>query len=154
MRVLRDYHMPPFKMCIDNVKPVAVMPSYNEVDGIPSHANKWLLKDVLRKEWGFKGMIVSDYYGVGQLFNKHFICSDANDAVETAFNACVQYEFPQGNLYKQLPKLLNKGKVKLKDVDRAVKQVLTFKFEPGMFEIMVGHLSANADLKKTHLLMK
>jgi len=62
-RILREYHMPPFKMCIDKVKPVSVMPSYNEVDGVPSHANKWLIKDVLRKEWKFKGMVVSDYYG-------------------------------------------------------------------------------------------
>jgi beta-glucosidase len=134
MRVLRDYHMPPFKMCIDNAKPLSVMPSYNEVDGIPSHANKWLLKEVLRKEWGYKGMIVSDYYGVDQLFNKHFVCSDPDDATETAFNAGVQYEFPQGHLYKQLPKLLKKGKVKIKDIDGAVEQVLTFKFELGLFE--------------------
>ncbi len=49
MRVLRDYHLPPFKMCIDYAKPASVMPSYNEVDGIPSHANKWLIKDLLRK---------------------------------------------------------------------------------------------------------
>jgi beta-glucosidase len=104
------------------------------VDGIPSHANKWLLKDVLRKEWGYKGMIVSDYYGVDQLFNKHFVCSDANDAAETAFNAGVQFEFPQGNLFKQLPKLLKKGKIKIKDIDMAVHQVLTFKFELGLFE--------------------
>jgi beta-glucosidase len=110
------------------------MPSYNEVDGIPSHANKWLLKDVLRKEWGFKGMIVSDYYGVDQLFNKHFVCNDAIDATETAFNAGVQYEFPQGNLYRQLPMLLKKGKVKIKDIDKAVEQVLALKFELGLFE--------------------
>jgi beta-glucosidase len=134
LRVLRDYHMPPFKMCIDNAKPLSVMPSYNEVDGIPSHANSWLLKDVLRKEWGFKGMIVSDYYGVDQLFNKHFVCSDGTEAAETAFNAGVQYEFPQGSLYKKLPALLKKGKVKIREIDMAVQQVLTFKFELGLFE--------------------
>jgi beta-glucosidase len=60
IRVLRDYHMPPFKMCIEKVKPVSVMPSYNEVDGVPSHANRWLIKELLRKEWGFEGMVVSD----------------------------------------------------------------------------------------------
>ena len=87
MRVLRDYHLPPFKMCIDHAKPVSVMPSYNEVDGVPSHANRWLLKDLLRGEWGYRGMIVSDYYGVDQLFNKHFVCAGALDAAATAFNA-------------------------------------------------------------------
>ncbi len=134
LRVLRDYHMPMFKMCIDKVKPVSVMPSYNEVDGVPSHANKWLLKDVLRKEWGFKGMIVSDYYGVDQLFNKHMVSEDARNATITGFNSGVQFEFPQGNLYKLLPRLVKEGKISLKDIDKAVEQALTMKFELGLFE--------------------
>jgi beta-glucosidase len=134
MRVLRDYHLPPFKMCIDHAKPVSVMPSYNEVDGIPSHSNKWLLNDLLRNEWHYDGMIVSDYYGVDQLFNKHFVVNDQKDAAMTGFNSGVQYEFPQGNLYKFLPELVNEGKVKISDIDRAVEQVLTMKFELGLFE--------------------
>jgi beta-glucosidase len=67
IRVLREFHMPPFKMCIEKVKPATVMPSYNEVDGVPSHANTWLLKEVLRKEWGFDGFVVSDYTGVSEM---------------------------------------------------------------------------------------
>jgi beta-glucosidase len=134
MRVLRDYHLSPFKMCIDYAKPASVMPSYNEVDGVPSHANKWLLKDLLRKEWHYEGMIVSDYYGVDQLFNKHFVVSDQKEAAMTAFNTGVQYELPQGNIYKFLPELLQEGKIKLTDIDRAVEQVLTMKFELGLFE--------------------
>ena len=58
-------------------------------------------------------MIVSDYYGVDQLISKHFVCTDGPDAAMTAFNAGVQYEFPQGNLYKHLPGLLKKGKIKI-----------------------------------------
>ncbi len=134
LRVLRDYHLPPFKMCIDYAKPASVMPSYNEVDGVPSHSNKWLLNDLLRNEWHYKGMIVSDYYGVDQLFNKHFVVSDEKEAAMTGFNSGVQYEFPQGNLYKFLPELLAEGKVKLSDIDMAVKQVLTMKFDLGLFE--------------------
>jgi beta-glucosidase len=134
MRVLRDYHLPPFKMCIDYAKPASVMPSYNEVDGVPSHANKWLIKDLLRNEWHYNGMIISDYYGIDQLFNKHFVVNDQKEAAMTGFNSGVQYEFPQGNLYKFLPELLEEGKVKLSDIDRAVRQVLTMKFELGLFE--------------------
>jgi len=134
MRVLRDYHMPPFKMCIDHAKPVSVMPSYNEVDGVPSHASRWLLKDLLRGEWGYKGMIVSDYYGVDHLFNKHFVCHDATEAAMTAFNCGVQYEFPQANMYRVLPELLKKKKVKKEDIDKAVEQALAFKFSLGLFE--------------------
>jgi beta-glucosidase len=134
MRVLRDYHMPPFKMCIDNVKPVSVMPSYNEVDGVPSHASKWLIKDLLRKEWKFKGLVVSDYYGIDQLLLKHFVVKDEKEAAMTAFNSGVQYEFPQANLYKLLPELLKEGKIKLTDIDTAVAQTLKLKFELGLFE--------------------
>ena len=134
MRVLRDYHMPPFKMCIDKVKPVSVMPSYNEVDGVPSHANKWLIQDLLRKEWKFKGLVVSDYYGVDQLLLKHNVVKDETEAAMTGFNIGVQYEFPQGNYYKHLPKLLKEGKVKLSDINHAVALTLKLKFELGLFE--------------------
>lgn len=134
LRVLKDFHMPPFKMCIEKVKPVSVMPSYNEVDGVPSHANKWLIKDLLRKEWGFSGMVVSDYYGVDQLFNKHMVCADAADAAMTGFNAGVEYEFPQANLYRYLPQLLAEGKISNRDIDNAVEKVLRLKFELGLFE--------------------
>lgn len=134
IRVLRDYHLPPFKMCIDKVKPVSVMPSYNEVDGVPSHANKWLIKDLLRKEWGYKGMVVSDYFAVDQLFLKHFVAADGKDAAMQAFNAGIQYELPQACHYKHLPVLLEEGKIKMKDIDTAVAQVLKMKFELGLFE--------------------
>ena len=141
-RILREYHMPPFKMCIDKVKPVSVMPSYNEVDGVPSHANKWLIKDVLRKEWKFKGMVVSDYYGVDHLFGKHFVTKEGKDSAMVAFNCGVQYEFPQANFYKFLPALLKEKKIELADIDGAVALVLKLKFELGLFE------NPYVDLKK------
>jgi beta-glucosidase len=134
IRVLRDYHLPPFMMCIKNVKPIAVMPSYNEVDGVPSHANKWLIKDLLRKEMGFDGLVVSDYYGADQLYNKHFVAEDGKDAARIAFNSGVQYEFPQANLYKYLPELIIEGKINIADIDTAVAQTLKLKFELGLFE--------------------
>ena len=134
LRVLRDYHMPPFKMCIDKVKPLCLMPSYNEIDGIPSHANKWLIKDLLRKEWGFEGMIVADYFAIDQLFTKEFVTKDGKDAAMIAFNAGVQFEFPKGNLYNFLPELLQQGKIKHEDIDNAVALALKLKFELGLFE--------------------
>jgi beta-glucosidase len=134
MRVLRDYHMPPFKMCIDKVKPVSVMPSYNEVDGLPSHANKWLIQDLLRKEWKFKGLVVSEYSGVDHIFLKHNVVKDETEAAMTGFNTGVQYEFPQGNYYKHLPQLLKEGKVKLSEINHAVALTLKLKFELGLFE--------------------
>jgi len=63
-RVLRTFHMEPFRFAVSRVKPAAIMPAYLEIDGIPCHANPWLLKDVLRKEWGFKGLLVSDWWAI------------------------------------------------------------------------------------------
>jgi beta-glucosidase len=133
-RVLFDYHMLPFKMCIDNVKPVCVMPSYNEIDGVPSHANRWLIKDILRKKLGFEGLVVADYYAVDQLFTKEFVAEDGKDAARIAFNTGVQFEFPQANHYKFLSQLLDEGKIKEEDIDKAVSQALKLKFELGLFE--------------------
>ena len=134
MRVLRDYHMPPFKMCIDKVKPAAIMPSYNEIDGVPSHANKWLIKEVLRKEWEFEGMVVADYFAIDQLQLKEFIVDNEKDTARIAFNTGVQFEFPKSNNYKHLVELLKEDKVKLNDIDKAVSQTLKLKFELGLFE--------------------
>lgn len=133
-RALREFHFPPFKMCIDSVHPVSVMPSYNEIDGKPSHANSWLLTDVLRKEWGYDGMIISDWRSIDQLDTKHFVAKDKKDAAMQAFNAGVQVELPVANYYKFLPGLLKEGKVKLTDIDNAVYQTLKIKFELGLFE--------------------
>ncbi len=134
LRVLRDYHLAPFKMCIDKVKPVAVMPSYNEIDGVPSHANKWLIKDVLRKELGFEGMVVADYFAINQILLKESVAENEKSAASIAFNAGVQFEFPKANYYKYLIELLEEGKVKLEDIDKAVSQTLRLKFELGLFE--------------------
>jgi len=147
-RVLHDFHMPPFKMCIDKVKPVSVMPSYNEVDGVPSHANAWLINNLLRKEWGFNGMVVSDYYGIDQLFNKHFVAENGKEAARKAFNCGIQFEFPQANHYKLLPELLKEGKIKQSDIDKAVLQVLELKFQLGLFENPYVDLNSAIEVSK------
>ena len=67
MRLLRETFLHPFKDAIQKAGAISVMASYNEIDGVPSHASEWLLRDVLRKEWGFKGFVVSDYYAIWEL---------------------------------------------------------------------------------------
>jgi beta-glucosidase len=148
LRVLHDYHLPPFRLCIKNVKPVSLMPSYNEVDGVPSHANKWLLHDLLQKEWRFKGMIVSDYYGIEQLANKHFVAEDNKDAARIAFNSGVQFEFPQANAYRYLPELLKERKINKAGLDKAVSQVLELKFMLGLFENPYADLKTAVKVSK------
>ena len=133
-RVLREFHMPQFKKVIDSAHPFSVMPSYNEVDGIPSHNNTWLLKDILRGEWGYRGMIVSDYGGISQLFDKHFVAKNKKEAAMKAFNSGVQSEFPSADYYKYLPELVKEGTISIADIDTAVYRVLHLKLQLGLFE--------------------
>ena len=84
-RVLRETFLHPFQEAIQKAGAVSVMASYNEIDGVPSHANEWLLRDVLRKEWGFKGFVVSDYYAIWELSNRgdthgHYVAKDKKQA--------------------------------------------------------------------------
>ncbi len=133
-RVLREFHFPPFKAAIDGANPIAIMPSYNEIDGVPSHNNDWLLKTILRHDWGYKGMLVSDYNGIDELFEKHLIAKDYKDAACKAFNSGVQYEFPKAKGFPYLPQLLKEGKVKQADIDTAVYRALRLKFQMGLFD--------------------
>jgi len=133
-RTLREFQFLPFQMVIQQAKPLSVMPSYNEIDGRPSHANSWLLKDVLRKEWGFGGLIISDWNAIDQLDTKHFVAKDKKEAAMLAFNAGIQFELPNRDYYKNMEALVNEGKVKIEDVDEAVFQLLKLKFELGLFE--------------------
>ena len=133
-RILREVHLKAFKTIIKNAKPKAVMPSYNEVDGVPSHSNKWLIQNVLRKELKFDGFIVSDYFAIDQLIHKHFVAEDGKDAAMQAFNAGIQYDLPLQQHYKHLPELLKEGKIKESDINEFVNQILIYKLEMGLFE--------------------
>src|ERR1700749_1681541 len=103
-RVLRETFLQPFKDAIQKGEAISVMASYNEIDGVPSHANGWLLRDVLRKEWGFKGFVVSDYYSIWELHHRpdthgHHVAEDKKHACELAINAGVNIEFPEPDCY-------------------------------------------------------
>ena len=133
-RVLRTFHMEPFRLAINRVKPAGIMPAYVEIDGIPAHANKWLLTDVLRKEWGYKGVLVSDWWAIDQLWKKHSVAANINEAALLAFNAGVTVDLPYGNNYAELIGLIKENKIKIKDLDEAVRYVLTLKFKLGLFD--------------------
>jgi beta-glucosidase len=88
-RIYREFILPPFKAAIMEARALSVMPSYNEIDGIPSHANKWLLQKVLREEWGFRGVVVSDYGGIERLVNPHHVAANLEEAAKRALEAAV-----------------------------------------------------------------
>jgi beta-glucosidase len=133
-RALREDFFPPFEKIIRETKIAAVMPSYNEIDGIPSHANRWLLTDVLRKEWGFDGVTVSDYMAIDELVGRHHLAADVKEAALQALRAGVDVETPDPKGYTQLAALVREGRAPLAAIDAAVRRVLTLKFDAGLFE--------------------
>ncbi|MCX6180531.1 MAG: glycoside hydrolase family 3 C-terminal domain-containing protein [Bacteroidetes bacterium] len=132
-RVLREVFMYPFQKAIE-AGAESVMASYNEVDAVPSHANKWLLTDVLRNEWGFKGVVVSDYYGIQELNNRHHLTADTLKMAELAISAGVTMELPEPAVYPKLKELVKKGLLSEKVLDDKVRLVLRHKFLSGAFD--------------------
>lgn len=133
-RTLRENFFPPFERAVRTLPIRAVMPSYNEIDGVPSHANRWMLHDVLRDEWGFQGAIVSDYFAIREMVTRHRMFANLGDAAVAAMNATVDVETPDGEAYLLLPELVRQGRVSQVQIDDAVRRVLRMKFEAGLFE--------------------
>jgi beta-glucosidase len=133
-RILREQLLYPFEAAVKEAGIGSVMPSYNEIDGIPSHVNPWLLQQVLREEWGFRGVTVSDYFGVQQLVDLHHVAASAAQAGADALRAGVDVELPGPFGFSTLPESVRSGKVPQAALDAAVARVLTMKFELGLFE--------------------
>jgi beta-glucosidase len=133
-RVVREYFLKPFEAAVIEAHIQTVMPSYNEVDGIPSHSNKPLLDGILRREWGFQGIVVSDYFGITELRTVHHIVANNEDAARFALDAGVDIELPFVAGYPSLPEQIEKGRVSEAAVDRAVARILRVKFLAGLFE--------------------
>ena len=133
-RELRENFFPPFREVVKRTGIAAVMPSYNEIDGVPSHQNKWLLGDVLRGEWHFDGAVVSDYGAVHELDTIHHVQPDPQAAARAALRAGVDCELPDGTTYRTLVEQVRSGNVPQEAVDIAAKRILTLKFRAGLFE--------------------
>lgn len=133
-RVLREVFFPPFEAVVERTDILAVMASYNEIDGVPSHANRWLLQDVLRGEWGFEGAVVSDYNGIEQLADLHHVARDHADAALLALQAGVDVDLPDGLSFSTLADALAEGRLTETELDRAVARHLEIKFRAGLFE--------------------
>jgi beta-glucosidase len=138
-RVLRETFLHPFKDAIQRGGAISVMASYNEIDGVPSHASEWLLRDVLRKEWGFKGFVVSDYYAIWELHHRpdthgHFVAKDKRQACELAVKAGVNIEFPEPDCYLHLVELVRKKVLKESQLNELIAPMLFWKFKMGLFD--------------------
>src|SRR5258705_3702182 len=109
-RVIREYFLKPFEAAVTEAHVRSVMPSYNEIDGIPSHSNGHLLEDVLRHEWGFTGVVVSDYFGPTELRTIHHVVSSDEPAAKMALEPCVDVELPFPGTYPTRLDQIHQGK--------------------------------------------
>ena len=133
-RLLREVFFYPFEVAVKETGVMSVMPSYNEIDGLPSHANKWLLQKVLREEWGFDGLIVSDYFGINELMTRHNVAANTAAAAKRALEAGVDMELPHVQTNDTLLQQIKDGVVSEKTLDTAVARILKAKFLLGLFE--------------------
>jgi len=136
-RILREVHFYPFEMAVKKANVRTVMASYNEIDGVPNHANNWLLNDVLRGEWGFTGYVISDYDGVNRMITKYRASHNKAEAAMRSINAGMDFECPsnwKNYCFAFLPELIKTGEVKESVLDSAVVRVLRNKFIMGLFE--------------------
>ena len=131
-RTLRETYFPPFQSAFAAGAPTT-MASFNELSGVPATANPWLLDTILRKEWGFGGLVVSDYTGDEELI-AHGFAADAREATKLAFLAGVDMSMQSGFYIKHLPDLVAKGEVPMARLDQAVRRVLALKAQLGLFD--------------------
>jgi beta-glucosidase len=152
-RDLREFFFPPFRAIVERTPIAAVMPSYNEIDGVPSHANHWLLRDVLRGEWGFDGAIVSDYAAIEELATFHKVAANLGEASRLALEAGVDCDLPDGIAYRSIADEVRAGRIPLALVDQACANMLRLKFRAGAFEagpadpVAAARLTANEEAR-------
>ncbi|WP_256813858.1 MULTISPECIES: beta-glucosidase BglX [unclassified Serratia (in: enterobacteria)] len=148
LRMYQDY-LPPYKAAVE-AGSGGVMVSLNSVNGIPATANPWLLKDLLRDQWGFKGITISDHGAIKELI-KHGVAADARDAVRLAITSGVDMSMSDEYYDQYLPGLVKDGLVSESDIDRACRDVLNTKYDMGLFKDPYTHLGpAGSDPQDTN----
>lgn len=134
-RELREVFLFPFEAAIKEGKAKSVMNAYHEIDGIPCGASEELLRKILREEWGFEGIEVSDYFAINSLMEYHKIASNKEEAATKALKAGIDVELPSFDCYNEpLKNAIENAKIPIKILDDAVRNILRLKFEMGLFE--------------------
>ncbi|MBQ2958085.1 MAG: glycoside hydrolase family 3 C-terminal domain-containing protein [Alistipes sp.] len=131
-RALRNTYFPAFQACVE-AGALTLMTSFNDVDGLPSTGNEWLLRDILREEWGFDGMVVTDWNSSGEMV-AHGFAEDLKHATELSINAGVDMDMMSFGYVQYVKALVDEGKIKAETIDNAVRNILKLKFRLGLFE--------------------
>jgi len=131
---MRNLYGLPFEMVVKEAAPGSVMPAYHDIDGIPCTSNKALINSLLRRQWGFDGLIVADYEALNQLQSEHRVASDIGESAAMAMNAGLDIELPGYTVYKEgLEQALQRGMIDMRTIDAAVERVLREKIRQGVF---------------------
>ena len=138
-RALRDVHLPPFEAAVREAGVAAIMPSHHAQEGVPCHANHWLLQRVLREEWGFEGLVVSDNIDIHRLHGMQRIAADHDEAAILALRAGLDLELELGRredfmCYRRLPALVAQGRIAEAEIDTALRRVLRAKRQLRLFD--------------------
>jgi len=133
-RIIRENFLVPFQAAIEEAHAGSVMASYNEVDGVPSHINHWLLDKVLRQEWGFNGYITSDGEGLQMLVDTHHVAFNNADAGRQGVAAGIDFDLSDGSVFRTLVDQVKAGIVPESQVDLAASRILATKFRLGLFD--------------------
>ena len=143
-RTLRDVYLPPFKACVDDGC-ASIMTSFNDNDGLPSTGNRWLLTELLREQWGFEGVVVSDWGSVAGLI-PHGVSPDKRDAAEQCIEAGCDVDMSSKSYLLNLKELIESGEVDMAVLDEAVRRVLRLKMELGLFEQPYARTTEQSDI--------
>mgnify|MGYP001818107531 CR=1 FL=1 len=133
-RIFHEEILEPFRQVVAKAHVWGIMPSHSEIDGVPAHGNEWLLNTLLREEWGFQGMVVSDYHDIHRLDILHRVAASEEEAVLLALKSGVNLDQPRGESYVFLPQALEAHPEYLPYLDQRVREVLRVKFMLGLFE--------------------
>ncbi|MGO4881741.1 MAG: CIA30 family protein [Bryobacteraceae bacterium] len=133
-RIIRENFLVPFQAAVQEAHVGSVMASYNEIDGIPSHINHWLLDRVLRQEWGFRGFITSDGDGLQMLVQTHHVAANMAEAGRMALAAGIDFDLSDGSVYRTFIEQVKEGQVPEREIDVAAGRMLAAKFRLGLFD--------------------
>ena len=143
-RTLRDVYLPPFKACVDDGC-ASIMTSFNDNDGLPSTGNRWLLTELLRDQWGFKGVVVSDWGSVAGLI-PHGVSPDKRDAAKQCITAGCDMDMSSRSYLLNMKDLVEKGEVDIAVLDEAVRRVLRLKMQLGLFDKPYARKASTTDI--------
>lgn len=146
-RWLREFYLPPYKAAVD-AGSLSVMASFNELDGVPAHASSFLMNEILRKEWGFEGFVVSDYTGIMEMIH-HGYARDLSDAGRLSINAGLDMDMMSASYMNHLKELVESGKVSMETLDNAVRRILNVKAALGLFEDPYRYCDSEREKERT-----